>query len=438
MVGGSEQYGDADLAALIDSTDDPLWSVDMNYALVAANLAARRAIEGRHGTEARRGMRPEELLPADEAASWTLFYELTLAKGSFQVQLPFCAGKTIEFSFHPIVGTGGPMGVSVMGRDITRLKQAEQLLRTSEAGYRSMIDLALDPMCVSRMSDGTVIECNTAFLSCMGYTRAEALGRTWLELNIWVDASDRQRMVKALRQDSTCRNLEAQFRRRNGVIYWGLMSASTMELGGVACILSVTRDISEAKTVEDEIRNLAFYDSLTGLPNRRLLLERLKHTPAEVSRQGRRRALLYVDLDDFKTLNDTRGHQTGDLLLQQVACRLSGCVRESDTVARIGGDEFIVMLEDLDDGPGVALEQARTIGEKILAAFGRPWQLDGYRYSGSCSIGITVFGQEAAGCDHVIEQADAAMYEAKTAGRNRLSFFVPVRGVQSGLSDAVC
>jgi diguanylate cyclase (GGDEF)-like protein len=190
-------------------------------------------------------------------------------------------------------------------------------------------------------------------------------------------------------------------------------------------VLSVTRDISEAKIAQEEIRNLAFYDSLTRLPNRSLLLERLRQCIAAGSRSCRMRALLFVDLDDFKTLNDTLGHQTGDLLLQEVAVRLAASVREVDTVARLGGDEFVVMLEDLSENAEEAATQARVIGEKILTALSEPYQLDGHDCLSTSSVGATIFGDKKESISEILKQADIAMYQAKAAGRNTMRFFAP-------------
>jgi diguanylate cyclase (GGDEF)-like protein len=185
------------------------------------------------------------------------------------------------------------------------------------------------------------------------------------------------------------------------------------------------RELQQLKVAHDEIRNLAFYDPLTGLPNRRLLLNRLQQTLASSARNSRKRAMLFIDLDNFKTLNDTLGHQTGDLLLQEVACRLSACVREADTAARLGGDEFVIMLEDLSEFPEEAAAQARNVSGKILAAISEPYILSGNVCHSTASIGITLFGGERDATEKVLQQADIAMYQAKTAGRNTMSFFSP-------------
>jgi diguanylate cyclase (GGDEF)-like protein len=204
------------------------------------------------------------------------------------------------------------------------------------------------------------------------------------------------------------------------------MSASKIEVDGVACILSITRDITDIKVAEDEIKTLAFYDPLTGLANRRLLMDRLRQAIAAGRRSEKMRALLFIDLDHIKTLNDTLGHEMGDLLLQNVANRLSACIREVDTAARLGGDEFIVILEDLSGDQEHAAAHAEAVGEKILAAIARPYVLFGHEHRSTASIGITLFGDQRESVDELITEADIAMYQAKAAGRNTLRFFSPL------------
>jgi diguanylate cyclase (GGDEF)-like protein len=185
------------------------------------------------------------------------------------------------------------------------------------------------------------------------------------------------------------------------------------------------RDISDARAAEDKIWNLAFYDPLTSLPNRRLLMDRLRQALAASTRTPHKRALLVLDLDNFKTLNTTLGQQTGDLLLQEVARRLIFCIRETDTVARLGGDEFAVMLEDLSEVPEEAAAQAGAVAEKILAVIDKPYQLEGHECLSTSCIGITVFGDGRETTNDILQQADIAMYQARAAGANTLRFFAP-------------
>ena len=189
--------------------------------------------------------------------------------------------------------------------------------------------------------------------------------------------------------------------------------------------VALRKSDNKNKAAEEEIKNLAFYDPLTQLPNRRLLLDRLKQAWASNARNGREGALLFIDLDNFKSLNDTLGHHIGDLLLQQVAKRLVACVRKTDTVARLGGDEFVVMLEDLSEQDLEAAARTEAIGNKILAALDQPYQLSTHIYHCTASIGATLFNDKQQSSDELMKQADIAMYQAKKAGRNTLRFFYP-------------
>jgi diguanylate cyclase (GGDEF)-like protein len=189
--------------------------------------------------------------------------------------------------------------------------------------------------------------------------------------------------------------------------------------------LRLLNEIEERKAAEEKIKNLAFYDPLTGLPNRRLLLDRLKQTIASSARSARHGALLFIDLDSFKTLNDNLGHDIGDLLLQQVGQRLAACMREGDTVARLGGDEFVVMLKDLSENSQDAATQTETVGEKILVTLSQPYQLTNYEHHSTASIGITLFTGDDVAIEDLLKRADLAMYQAKAAGRNTLRFFDP-------------
>ncbi|CAN7627788.1 EAL domain-containing protein [Pseudorhodoferax sp. LjRoot39] len=197
------------------------------------------------------------------------------------------------------------------------------------------------------------------------------------------------------------------------------------EQGVPRSVLMIDTDITQRKQAEAKIQKLAFYDGLTSLPNRQLLQDRLHKALASCVRHRTGGALLCMDLDNFKTLNDTLGHDKGDMLLQQVAMRLVSCVREVDTVARLGGDEFVIVLEELSAVPQEIAVQARRVGEKILAALAQPYRLEGYEHQSTASIGVASFsaGTESAG--DLLKQADIAMYQAKAAGKHTLRFFDP-------------
>ena len=197
----------------------------------------------------------------------------------------------------------------------------------------------------------------------------------------------------------------------------------------------ISRDITASRAAADEIEHLAFYDPLTNLPNRRLLMDRLKQALASSQRRGRGGALLFIDLDNFKTLNDTSGHEMGDKLLLQVARRLSACVRRSDTVARLGGDEFVIVLEDIAVLSGDVGKNAGIVSEKVRLILSQPYLLDSQEHQSTVSIGITLFDSSSGAADELVKQADIAMYQAKAGGRNAIRFYDP--NMQLAISQRV-
>jgi diguanylate cyclase (GGDEF)-like protein/PAS domain S-box-containing protein len=216
-------------------------------------------------------------------------------------------------------------------------------------------------------------------------------------------------------------------RRKNGEVYPEYMTITAVknQEGIVVNYVSTFSDKTTSKAAAEEIKNLAFFDPLTQLPNRRLMIDRLQQALASNIRTNREGALLFIDLDNFKVLNDTLGHDVGDMLLKQVALRLKSCVREGDTVARFGGDEFVVMLEDLSEQTLEAAEQTEAVGQKILATLNETYQLERAEHHSTPSIGATLFGGQKHSIDELLKQADIAMYQAKKAGRNTMCFFDP-------------
>jgi len=401
--------------------------IDVNEAFVRCTGFSREEVVGRTAQEIG--------IWADPVDRQKLVDRLRQNQGSCKFETPYRSRSGDSrwglLSVAAIDLDGVPCILSIT-HDITEAKAAEERLRVatdalrlSEARYRTAFQTSLDAIAINRLSDGKYIDCNRAFLDVTGFKREEVLGRTPQELQIWVNPRDQQAMDVMLAQNSSCRRIEVQFRRKNREIFWGEMSASGMEIEGDPCILSITRDLSAAKKAEKTIQNLAFYDPLTGLPNRRMLMERLRHPLAASARSGRSQALLLVDLDHFKTLNDTLGHQTGDLMLQNSARRIVACTHEADTVCRLGGDEFVVVLEELSKVAEEAAAQAKTVGEKIMAAIDQPCLLDNHEYHSTASIGIAVFGEWQESTDEILQQAEIALYQAKSAGRNAIRFFSP-------------
>jgi diguanylate cyclase (GGDEF)-like protein/PAS domain S-box-containing protein len=331
-----------------------------------------------------------------------------------------------------LVEVNGELCALSIARDISlakeareKLEQAQAALKTSEERYRTIFNASLDCISVNRLHDGTIIDVNQAFLDLLGFDANETIGQSWDQLNFWVEPEAHERMRRVLERTGNARDTRTRFRKKNGELIWVLISCSAIEIEGEQCVLSIFRDISGTKAAEDKIWNLAFYDPLTKLPNRRLLIDRLMQMLSAGTRTARMRALLFIDLDNFKMLNDTLGHHNGDSLLRETARRLLGCVRASDTVARLGGDEFVVLLDRLDTRPEFAASQAEAIAHKILATLEKPYLLEDRECFSTSSIGITVFGGKQENMNDLLQQADIAMYQAKAAGRNTFRFFEP-------------
>jgi diguanylate cyclase (GGDEF)-like protein/PAS domain S-box-containing protein len=305
--------------------------------------------------------------------------------------------------------------------DITEHKKVESSLRIAAASFESQ-----EGMLITDASN-IILRINQSFAEMSGYSVQEVVGQMPSMFASGRHGADFYAAMWASIHTSGSWQGEIWDRRKNGEIYpkWMTITAVKGSDGAVTNYVATHTDITERKAAEAQISHLAFYDPLTLLPNRRLLADRLQQALAASARSGRDGALLFIDLDHFKTLNDTLGHDKGDLLLQEVARRLAGCVREGDTVARLGGDEFVVMLEDLSAQRHEAASQTETVGEKILTALRRPFDLNGNAYSTSSSIGITLFDAPHNRIDELMKRADLAMYQAKAAGRNTWRFFDP-------------
>lgn len=316
--------------------------------------------------------------------------------------------------------------------DITEVKEAEAALRQSEERYRTAFLISPDGVTINRLADGLYLDVNNGFLRLTDRTRDEVIGKTWQELDIWQRREDGQGQVQALQRDGAYENREIAFVAKNGEVITTLMSAHVLTLDGVPCVLSVMRDITERKRLENQIRQLAFHDPLTKLPNRRLIIDRLSQSMAASRRSGRCGALMFLDLDNFKPLNDAHGHEAGDLLLLKVANRLRSRVREIDTVSRFGGDEFVVLLSEVAAGRAESTAQAGIVAEKIRRTLAEPYLLtikhDGkaditVEHHCTASIGVVIFGPLEASQDDILNWADVAMYHAKDAGRNLVRFY---------------
>ena len=276
-------------------------------------------------------------------------------------------------------------------------------------------------------AQNVILRVNKAFTEITGYTAEEVIGKTPSLLGSGRhDPAFYAAMWDSIKRTGGWQG-EVWDRRKNGTVYPQLLSISSVrnEADVLTHYVGTFSDATLAKAAEEQIESLSFSDLLTGLPNRRMLIIALQQAMIAGERERRQGALLLVDLDNFRNLNDALGHEMGDRLLQQFAARLSACLREGETVSRLGGDEFVVLLEQLDQNPLEAAMDAEMAGNKILAALRHPYELDGVEISCGASIGIALFGEQHEDTVEPLKRAELAMYEAKAHGRNTLRFFDP-------------
>jgi len=318
-------------------------------------------------------------------------------------------------------------GLAVHLRDVTSRHKAQEHLRLLESSIARLNDIVIITEAGPFNEPGPrIVFVNGAFERRTGYLRDEVLGRTpRLLQGPGTQRRELDRIRAAMEQWQPAR-VDLVNYKKNGEPFWVDLEVSPVwdDARRLTHWVAVGRDITERKTAEEKIQYLAFYDPLTKLPNRQLLLDRLNRALSNQDHQ-REGALMFIDLDNFKVLNDTLGHQKGDQLLQQVAERLRSCVHRGDTVARLGGDEFVILLENNHYKPLDASAAARTVSERILGKLGEPYVLSGHLHHSTCSIGVTLFGRAPWTVSELLKQADLAMYQAKNAGRNAVCFFDP-------------
>ncbi len=408
--------------SLVESSTDSMYIVDRQCRYLFAN---------RHHLE-RRGKRLEEIVGSPY---WGVYRQEHHKEFTARVKEVLATDKSIQFD-HPahtdpkrhILQTFSPIkdrnakitAVAVVSKDITSRKRMEEALRESEERYRTIIEHMEDGYYEVDLA-GHFTFCNEAALKILGSRREEI---TATHYNRYIDPKNAKKLSRMFNQV-----------RKTGIpspaSEWGLtgkdgrrrsidISVSPIRdaSGRTRGFRGIFRDMTERKKVEETIRHLAYHDALTGLPNRLLFHDRLLVAFANAKRSGRQLALLMLDLDEFKEVNDTLGHYTGDRLLQEVSKRLTDLLRGSDTIARLGGDEFMLLIPEVTNA-----EDYVIIAEKIIKALHRAFRCDGHKIRITTSIGIAIFPHHGDDADTLMKHADTAMYRAKKMGRDNYQIY---------------
>ena len=331
----------------------------------------------------------------------------------------------------------------------SKRKQAELALQNNDTKLRSVINGALDGI-VTIDETGALVEFNPAAERIFGYTKEEVMGKTLSEVMIppalrKAHETKHREFVLTGKKHIFDRRVELTAMRADGTEFPVELTLTSLQSDGSTLVTGFIRDISAQKKAQQEIENYAYYDILTSLPNRRLLIDRFQHAMATSKRTKAYNALIFLDLDSFKLLNDTKGHDVGDQVLIEVANRIQRTIRAGDTVARLSGDEFIMIIEDLDVDQNMAYKQATEVAKKLLLALNEPCQLEMFEFQASASLGLTLFNNEEFSFEDHLRHADTAMYQSKQAGRNTYHFYDHVTqsniersfAIESSLHDAL-
>lgn len=314
--------------------------------------------------------------------------------------------------------SGRPLYTIGSMQDIDQQKKIEEQLRIASIAFETQESIVVTD------AKANILSVNKSFEKLTGYSAAEVIGRNPSLLKSGRHDADFYKQMWSSLLEAGNWTGEIWDKRKDGVIYPKWVNISTVQngTGEITHYVAISMDMTERKLAEEKIHRLAFFDTLTDLPNRRLLADRLGQAIACSLRTSSCGAIFFMDMDNFKIINDTKGHDAGDMLLVEVAARLKSCVRENDTVARLGGDEFVVILQDLDSTQEIAASQAASVAKKIIASLSYPYHLAGHEHHCSVSIGICMFQGRDASIEELLKRADTAMYQAKSAG-NGVSFF---------------
>ncbi|MGX4643949.1 EAL domain-containing protein [Massilia sp. SYSU DXS3249] len=414
----------AQLSATLESITDAFYTLDREWRFTYLNREAERLFRR----------------PRAQLLGKVLWDEFAALKG----QIGYCEfhravreNRTVVFeeyyapyqALSEVRAYPSGEGLTVYFRDVTEARKTEESLRISEERFRTIARATTDVVWDWNLEDDT-LWASDSIESVFGYTTTDFSGpiRAWSE---HIHRDERERVVgrirSALEGGETQWMDEYRFLRKDGSIALVLDRGYIIRdgAGRATRMIGAMVDLTERRQAERRIEYLAYYDVLTQLPNRQLLMDRLQRALDNCARQRRTNALFFIDLDNFKSLNDTLGHALGDQLLKQVAQRLTGCLSHHDTVARFGGDEYVVLLEGMSADMEEASSHARAVAERMLLTLRQAYKIDQYCHHGTASIGIVLFGDAGEDMGELLKRADMAMYEAKGAGRNTVRLFNP-------------
>ncbi|WP_445003926.1 bifunctional diguanylate cyclase/phosphodiesterase [Halomonas mongoliensis] len=415
---------EARLQALVSSIQDMIFVFDAEGRFTYVHAADPDELMADAASFLQRHYR--EVLPAPMARQLDEAFE-TLRRGDGPVEYDYTLhlhGEPRQFHsvLSPLREPGeGAGGALALVRDVTDERATEAQLRIAATAFETHLGMLITD------GNGRILKVNETFTRITGYSEAEVLGRNPRLLSSGLhDGAFYRRLWCSVLSSGSWQG-EVWNRRKNGELFpeWLTLSAVRDTEGKPTHFVATFSDLTERKAAEEEIHQLAFFDPLTGLPNRRLMLDRLEVSLKDSYRSGQIGALIFVDLDHFKQVNDTLGHHAGDQLLREVAHRYEEVLRETDTLARLGGDEFAVLLHDLGREPDAVAVIAERVANKLLAVMQTPIRLGEERVSVSASLGITLFRDHEMTLDEIMQQADMALFQAKAAGRNTLAFFDP-------------
>ncbi|HKK07244.1 MAG TPA: EAL domain-containing protein, partial [Gemmatimonadota bacterium] len=418
------------LDAVVEGTSDSVYAKDREGRYLLMNgagarrlgrtvdeVVGRRDVDLRADEDARR-IRQDDLRVMASGETLTRTETMVSPDG----------GRTVFDTLKAPLRDGGEIvGIVGISRNVTEREEAEEALRRTESKYETLFHATPLGIDVASLGDGRVVELNEGLEQLLGYSRRELLGRRAPEMGVWVDPSDRERLIEQVRQRGHARGFGAQLRRKDGQVIEAEMFAESIEVGGDPHMLSVIQDVTERRAFERDLERMALHDALTGLANRTLFRDRLEHGLVTSGRQDAPVAVLFVDLDRFKVVNDTLGHPVGDRLLAEAADRLRACFREEDTVARLGGDEFGIVLEHVDSTADVEAT-ARRVAEQ----FERPFRLGETDVHQAASVGIAVSSGDLSDPDDLLRFSDIAMYRAKEHKGSSWHLFDPAVDAEAG------